>query len=106
MTFKLIPILIVLLAIPLLFDKIPPNRWYGFRTVTSMSSDQAWYHSNKIAAKGMCVAAAIWMAASLVLPQLMADKQQASMIGLWFGLFCVLAAVIVTQVIVSRYPHG
>jgi hypothetical protein len=106
MTFTLIPILIFLLAIPLLFDKIPRNRWYGFRTPTSMSSDQAWYHANRVAAKAMCVAAAIWMAASLVLSQLMADKQQASMIGLWFGLFCVLVALIVAQIIVSRYPHG
>ena len=95
MVFKLIPVLIFLLAIPLLFDKIPRNRWYGFRTPTSMSSDEVWYYSNRVAAKGMCIAAAIWMVASLVLSQLMADKQQASMISLLFGTFCVLIALVV-----------
>ncbi|MCC7339469.1 MAG: SdpI family protein [Bryobacterales bacterium] len=102
----IVPILIFLLAIPLLFDKIPRNRWYGFRTPTSMSSDQAWYYSNKVAAKGMCVAAAIWMVASLVLSQRMADKQQASMMGLLFGPFCLVVVVIVTQVIATRHSRG
>ncbi len=50
----------------------------------------------------MCVAALIWMAAVFVLPQLMADQQQASIAALVVGTLCVVAALIVTRVIVNR----
>jgi len=106
MLVNYIPILILVLAIPLLFDKVPRNRWYGFRTSTSLSSDEAWYQSNRVAAKGMCIAAAIWMAASLILPQLIADARQASMVTLLLGSFCVVVAVVVAQIVASRVARG
>ncbi len=106
MIINYVPILIVVLAIPLLFDRVPRNRWYGFRTAASLSSDQAWYQSNRVAAKGMCVAAAIWMVAALVLSQVMSDQNQATMIALVVGTVCVIGAAIVAQIIVNRPSHG
>lgn len=43
----------VLLAIPLLLNKIPRNGLYGFRTPLTLSSDEVWYPANRFAAKGL-----------------------------------------------------
>lgn len=34
------------LGIPLAFNLVPPNRFYGFRTPTTFSSLEAWYQIN------------------------------------------------------------
>jgi len=39
------------LAIPLLQGKIPPNRFYGFRTPATMREEWLWYAANKASAK-------------------------------------------------------
>ena len=43
------PLAIIALAIPLILEKVPRNRYYGFRTPFTMSSDPIWYRANKIA---------------------------------------------------------
>lgn len=39
------------LALPLLFDRVPRNSLYGFRTKLTLSSDEIWYPANRYAAK-------------------------------------------------------
>lgn len=43
----------IALSIPMLFDKVPRNRLYGFRTKLTLSSDEVWYPANRFAAKGL-----------------------------------------------------
>ena len=37
----------VLVAIPLWLDRVPPNRFYGFRTRSTLSDESLWYAVNK-----------------------------------------------------------
>ena len=37
--------------LPLLFDRIPPNRWYGVRFAKSFSSTANWYAINRQGAR-------------------------------------------------------
>ncbi len=37
----------VLLAIPLLIKKVPPNRFYGFANAETVGSDRLWYPTNR-----------------------------------------------------------
>lgn len=39
-------ILLVVLSIPLILKKIPPNPIYGFRTKKTLSDKQIWYKAN------------------------------------------------------------
>lgn len=39
------------LALPLLAGKIPPNRFYGFRTPSTLDDEDLWYAANKASAK-------------------------------------------------------
>lgn len=45
--FALIGFIEIILGIPLLLEKIKPNRFYGFRTSKIMSNKDIWYKSNK-----------------------------------------------------------
>ena len=40
-------LLMVGLGVPLMLGKVKRNRWYGFRTPTTLSSDDIWYPANK-----------------------------------------------------------
>jgi len=39
-------VLIIALAIPLVLQKVPPNRWYGVRLKQSLASRDHWYRIN------------------------------------------------------------
>jgi uncharacterized membrane protein len=60
------PILILVLCVPLLMGKIPPNGFYGFRTPKTMSRPEIWYPANRMAAIDLMVAAVLMMAAFAV----------------------------------------
>ena len=61
-----IPLLIIALSIPLVYSKVPPNGWYGFRTPKTLSSDSMWYRTNRIGGQYFIVAALFQLAAVLI----------------------------------------
>jgi uncharacterized membrane protein len=42
------PVILILLALPMLFGQLKRNWFYGVRTGYSMSSDETWYRQNVI----------------------------------------------------------
>jgi arginine exporter protein ArgO len=36
------------LALPLIWEAVPPNRWYGFRTRRTLSEPAVWYAVNRV----------------------------------------------------------
>lgn len=42
-------LLLIGVAIPLILEKVPPNRWYGFRVAKTFSSESIWYAANRVA---------------------------------------------------------
>jgi uncharacterized membrane protein len=55
----LVPLLIIAISVPLFLGKVPRNRWYGFRTPKTLSSDSVWYPANRIGAQYLCIAGLI-----------------------------------------------
>jgi uncharacterized membrane protein len=41
--------LLIGISIPLILEKVPPNRWYGFRVTKTLSSESIWYLANRAA---------------------------------------------------------
>ena len=39
------------LSVPLIFRKIPPNPWYGFRVRATLENEEVWYPANGYAGK-------------------------------------------------------
>jgi len=55
------PLLLILLSVPMVMRKVPPNSLYGFRTVKTLSSAQIWYEANRRACVNLIVAAILTM---------------------------------------------
>lgn len=55
---------VVLISIPLLLEKVPPNPVYGFRLSPALDDPKLWYATNKHSAKRlMCAGASAVIAA-------------------------------------------
>ena len=54
-----IGILMVVLAIPMILQKVRPNLWYGFRTRKTLSDERVWYPANRYAGKALLAAGGV-----------------------------------------------
>ena len=62
----IVPAMLVLLSIPMVLGKVPPNRLYGFRTPKTLSSPDVWYPANKVSGVLMIIAGALSMVVNAV----------------------------------------
>ena len=60
-------LLVAALALPMIYDKIPPNGFYGFRTPRTLSDPNVWYPANRVAGRNLAVAGVIVSTTALVL---------------------------------------
>ena len=81
-------LLLILVSLPLLWGKIPPNPIYGFRVRATLEDSAIWYPANKFAAKRLVWTGAVVVGSALSLysiPGLSLD---------WYALGCLAAFVI------------
>jgi uncharacterized membrane protein len=64
-----ISLLMIVLAIPLMARKVPPNPLYGFRTARTLSDAEFWYEVNAFCGKLMLVLGICLTAAAFGLPR-------------------------------------
>lgn len=62
-----LPLVTMVIVLPLLLQKVPPNLWYGFRTRKTLSDRQIWYRANYVGAVGLLYAAIISLTINLCL---------------------------------------
>jgi hypothetical protein len=65
-----IPLVTILVALPLVMQKVPPNLWYGFRTRRTLSDSKLWYRANYLGGVGLLYASIVSFAINLVLSML------------------------------------
>ncbi len=65
-----IGLLLVIVAVPLILAKVKPNRWYGYRTATTLSREDVWYPANRRAGWWLLAVGAITAVFGWLLPQL------------------------------------
>lgn len=46
--FTGVGILFIVLSIPLIFGKVKPNQWYGFRFAVTLKNPRIWYPANRL----------------------------------------------------------
>jgi uncharacterized membrane protein len=68
MLFALVGLLFVGISIPLIQQRVPPNRFYGFRTKKTLSDPKIWYEANRISGHDLLVAGALITITSIVMP--------------------------------------
>lgn len=47
-------LLLAALLVPLIFRKVPPNYWYGFRVGATLEKEEVWYPANEYAGRRLC----------------------------------------------------
>ncbi|OQY06436.1 MAG: hypothetical protein B6I25_03925 [Planctomycetales bacterium 4572_13] len=65
--FSGVAVLIAGLSLPMYFEKIFPNRWYGVRTRKTLENEVLWYRVNKSCAKNMLWACLVIFVLNLLL---------------------------------------
>lgn len=60
--------ILFVLAVPLMLGLVPRNRYYGVRTVRTLSDDHLWYRTNRIAGGAVMLASIIYGAVAMVMP--------------------------------------
>src|SRR6185503_7698417 len=58
-SFAALGLLFVGLSIPLMRGRIPPNRFYGFRTPKTLSDPKIWYEVNRVQVNDLVTAGAV-----------------------------------------------
>ena len=67
LSFALVGILFIGLSIPLIRNRVPPNRFYGFRTAKTLSDPKIWYEVNHISGNDLLVAGALITCSSVTM---------------------------------------
>ncbi|OQX14046.1 MAG: hypothetical protein BWK76_15310 [Desulfobulbaceae bacterium A2] len=102
-TILLCNLLYVLLSLPLIFRRVPPNPLYGYRTRTTLSNDGFWYDANAYFATRFLGVTLMTTCLSLALHAwhgLAAHTFMQISIGL------LVAPVVIAWLLTARFIHG
>jgi hypothetical protein len=66
-SFEILNLIIIVIALPLIFRFVPPNYWYGFRINATIRNKKIWYLINEFFGWGMTISSIISMVIILFL---------------------------------------
>jgi uncharacterized membrane protein len=66
-------IFLILISLPLLAGKIPPNLLYGFRVPKTLNNPQIWYEINRYAARWLILTGVVTSIAALAIYAIFPD---------------------------------
>lgn len=66
--FAIPALILFIVALPLVFNLIPPNRLYGFRTKQTLSDADVWYRVNRFAGIASMLASVVYALAATTWP--------------------------------------
>ena len=100
-----LPIFVFVSGVPLTLRLVPPNRFYGFRTPTTLSSLDAWYQINFATGLAMIAAGILGAIAALALDQGLITLKPESryMIGISITAIATLLFLVVVVVYADRF---
>ncbi|MGH6822516.1 MAG: SdpI family protein [Methylocella sp.] len=88
--YGLTGLVFIAIGIPLALERVPPNHWWGFRTVKTLSNQTIWYAANRVAGIDLIIAGvaiALGMLAMFILHETVMSTLPIARWG--FGLFIV-----------------
>lgn len=84
----------ILIAIPAILEKIPPNRWYGFRVTRTLSDERIWYAANRVMGIDLLIAGLIIVTGAFITARLIRwNPRRASRICFLIFLLSLSAAL-------------
>ena len=92
-------VLLVLVCLPLLKDKIGPNRWYGVRVKKSFESREKWFALNRYGAKRFITWAGVLVVCGIMLLLTRINDSQSTLVLLLALLPAVLIFIPLVQIL-------
>ena len=99
-TFVATGLLFIGLAIPMIWQKIPPNPIYGFRVAKTMNNPDVWYPANEYMGWGILWSGVLIVLVSLILFFIPGIKSTVYQIA---SVSTMLISVIVSLILSFRY---
>lgn len=91
--FAVPALLLFIFSIPLLFDLIPRNRFYGIRTSKTLSDSSVWYRVNRLSAAAIMSASGIYGIVAILVPYDPLARDNFLIWGIHLAAFVVPAAI-------------
>ena len=60
-------IFLIVMALPLWFRRVPPNRWYGVRTRATLSDESLWYDVNEACGRDLFIAGVLVLLGTMII---------------------------------------
>jgi uncharacterized membrane protein len=97
-------VLLIAISLPMMYDKVPPNGFYGFRTPRTMSDPNLWYPANRVAGRNLAVAGVIVSTTALVVFAMHKSitPRNASVILLVVSMMALIGAVVHSLIALRR----
>ncbi|MBL8187635.1 MAG: SdpI family protein [Acidobacteria bacterium] len=89
-----VSIVFIVISIPPILEKVPPNHWYGFRVAKTFSDERIWYAANRVMGIDLLLAGGAILIGALVTSKLARwNPRQANRICFSIFLVSSLAAL-------------
>jgi uncharacterized membrane protein len=86
-------LILALVSLPLIFGKIKPNFFYGFRLPATLEDPDLWYPVNQFAAKRLLIASLVMIAAAIGLyywPGISVDAYAYAFLGIFLAMITIV----------------
>lgn len=97
--FTIPAVLFLVLALPLIFGVIPPNRLYGVRTRQTLANPEMWYRTNRAAGMALVVSGLIYLVVAAVFPSHVAGETD---FGRWLVHLLIFAGTLLASFALIR----
>lgn len=87
--FAVPTLLFFIASVPLVFDFIPRNRFYGIRTALTLSDDKIWYAVNRVAAAAIMTGSLVYAVVAVILPYDKLARDNFKVFGIHLAAFAI-----------------
>jgi hypothetical protein len=95
-------LLFILIAIPLILRRVPPNPVYGFRTRTTLTDEYNWYETNAYFGRSFVISSII---SGIAVYLLYIYQDLPPEYFMKAGLFCLIAPPVIVIILTLRYSR-
>jgi uncharacterized membrane protein len=69
-------IVFIITGIHPILEKVPPNRWYGFRVAKTFSDERIWYAANRVMGYDLLIAGLVIVIGAIITTKLIRGNPQ------------------------------